>query len=366
MVLKVSNGANNSIPMLQLALDYVSLPSAIAMAVEVAPYVDIIEIGTPLCKAAGIEAVRAIREVCPDNLILADLKTPDVGDLEAKMAFEAGADMMTVIGGAAIATVELAVKTAKEMGKEMLMELTGVRDILARAAEWKQVGVERMVYHRGWDEQAFDRQWEDEDKVVIRQLIDMGFKITVTGGITVDLLPFFQDLPVSIIIAGRAIHKAPDPAASASQFRSTIAWLWGGSQALGANNGINTVAEVAAEAIRWGVSEMGLLLTVDGRDCPGCDSPQRFCQGTITTIHCPDGINVNDWVQRMTQIIDDSNAFGRASANTFYLDPVQLPDFSPNRVIDLLVATGNALRQLGCQVNVNAGVGTANQILGVL
>jgi hypothetical protein len=126
------------------------------------------------------------------------------------------------------------------------------------------------------------------------------------------------------------------------------------------------VADVAAEAIRWGISEMGLLLTVDGRDCPGCDSPQRFCQGTITTIYCPDGINVNDWVQCMTQIIDDSNAFGRASANTFYLDPVQLPNFSPNRVIDLLVATGNALRQLGCQVNVNAGVGTANQILGVL
>ncbi len=31
--------------------------------------------------------------------ILADFKTPDVGGLEAKMAFDAGADMMTVIGG---------------------------------------------------------------------------------------------------------------------------------------------------------------------------------------------------------------------------------------------------------------------------
>ena len=118
----VSN-ATAPVPLLQVALDYFSLPPAIAMAVKVAPYVDVIEIGTPLCKAAGIEAVRAIREVCPDNLILADLKTPDVGDLEAKMAFDAGADFMTVIGGAALATVELAVKTAREMGKEMLTQL---------------------------------------------------------------------------------------------------------------------------------------------------------------------------------------------------------------------------------------------------
>ena len=114
------------------------------------------------------------------------------------------------------------------MGKEMLMELTGVRDIIARAKEWKQVGVQRMVYHRGWDEQTFHREWSEDDKHTIRQLIDMGFKVTVTGGITVELLPFFQDLPVSIIIAGRAIHQAKDPAASAHEMRSAIARLWGG------------------------------------------------------------------------------------------------------------------------------------------
>jgi len=372
MVPREFNDANSSIPLLQVALDYFSLPPAIAMAVKVAPYVDVIEIGTPLCKAAGIEAVRAIREVCPDNLVLADLKTPDVGDLEAKMAFDAGADFMTVIGGAALATVELAVKTARSMGKEMLMELTGVRDILARAEEWKQLGVERMVYHRGWDEQTFDRQWEEEDKVVIRQLIDMGFKITVTGGITVDLLPFFQELPVSIIIAGRAIHQAPDPAASAHEFRSTIHRLWGASRAIspGANgastNGNAFLIDAAPKAIRWGVSEMGLLLTVDGRECPGCDSPNRFCEGTITTIHSPDGVNVDNLVQSITQIFGQSRAFGRAANNAFYLDPAQLSDPSPAKIIDLLLATGNALRQLGYRVDVNAGIGVANQILGSL
>ena len=199
------------VPMLQIAMDYITLPPALAMAVKVASEVDIIEIGTPLCKAAGLEAIRSMREIVPDKLILADFKSPDVGGLEAKMAFDAGADMMTVIGGAALATVEQALDMAHKMGKEMLMELTGVRDIIARAKEWREMGVERMVYHRGWDEQTANRQWEENDRTTVRQLIDMGFKITVTGGITTEKLPFFQSLPVSVVICGRGIRETADP-----------------------------------------------------------------------------------------------------------------------------------------------------------
>ncbi len=101
--------------------------------------------------------------------VLADFKSPDVGGLEAKMAFDAGADMMTVIGETALATVESALEAAKAARKEMLMELTGVRDILLARQGWRQIGVERMVYHRGWDEQTFARQWVEEDRTVIRR-----------------------------------------------------------------------------------------------------------------------------------------------------------------------------------------------------
>jgi 3-dehydro-L-gulonate-6-phosphate decarboxylase len=358
----------SSIPLLQVALDFTSLPAALAVALQVAPEIDVIEIGTPLCKAAGMEAVRAVREVCPDKLILADVKSPDVGGLEAQMAFDAGADMMTVIGGAPLATVKAALDVARQRGKEMLMELTGVRDIMARAREWRQLGVERMVYHRGWDEQAADREWTQDDLVTVRQLIDMGFKVTVTGGLTADLLPFFQGLPVSIIIAGRAIHQAEDPRAAAHELRTTIARLWGGvgspvPSSVGMAAGFS-VADTAAKAIRWGVSEMGLLLTIDGRDCPGCDSPARFCQGTRVDVYVPQGIRAADVVQAITRTFGASGAFGQVGANVFYLDPARLADLSPGRVVDLLNATGNALRQLGCQVDVSAGVGVANRILG--
>lgn len=217
----------SSVPLLQCAMDYISLWPALAMSLNVAPEVDIIEIGTPLCKAAGLDAIRAVREVLPDKLILADFKTPDVGGLEAKMAFDAGADMMTVIGGAALATVASALEAARTAGKEMLMELTGVRDILARASEWREIGVERMVYHRGWDEQAFSRQWVEEDLDTVRRLIDMGFKVTVTGGITRDTLSFFQPLDVSIVICGRGIREASNPLLAAREFRCEMQKIWG-------------------------------------------------------------------------------------------------------------------------------------------
>jgi 3-dehydro-L-gulonate-6-phosphate decarboxylase len=356
-------------PLLQIAMDYTSLSKALVMATLVAPEVDIIEIGTPLCKAAGLEAIRAMREVCPDKLILADFKTPDVGGLEATMAFDAGADMVTVIGGAAMPTVEQALAVARQRGKEMLMELTGVRDILARAAEWRQIGVDRIVYHREWDAQSAGREWTEDDKDIIRKLIDMGYKVTVTGGMTIDLLPFFADLPVSVLICGRGIRETPDPRASARQMRLALINLWSGSSFAPSSSNITSptisLADLAAKAIRWGVSDMGLSLIVDGRECPGCDSPRRFCLGTKTDIQCPDNLRADDIVRGLARIMNSDGTFGRLSESAFFLDPAQFSDLSRNRVVELLNATGITLGQLGYPVDTNAGIKAANQVLGI-
>jgi 3-dehydro-L-gulonate-6-phosphate decarboxylase len=354
-------------PMLQLALDYISLPPALVMAAQVASEVDIIEIGTPLCKAAGIEAVRAVREICPKNLILADLKTPDVGGLEAAMAFDAGADMMTVIGGATLATIQQALEVAHQRGKQVLMELTGVRDIVERAAEWRPLGVDWIVYHREWDAQAAGRLWTDADKAIIRQLIDMGFKVTATGGMTMDLLPFFADLPITALICGRGIRESRDPHAAAHEMRLALADLWSktpGASSSGTPAAASSLANQAVKAVRWGVSEMGLSLVIDGRDCPGCDSALRLCLGTQTEIQCPGCMRAEEVVRRLAQVVNANGAFGLVSESAFFLDPTQLGDLSRNRVIDLLNATGTSLQNLGYPVDISAGIKAANLVFG--
>jgi len=215
------------LPLIQLALDFFSLPPALAVTQLVKDQVDVIEIGTPLSKASGMLAVQTIRELCPDKLILADIKSPDVGGGEAKMAFDAGADWMTVLGAAPLETVRLAFEeAASRPGKEMFIELTGIRDILARANEWREIGVERMVYHRGWDEGNISRTWTQQDLDTIRTLIEMGFKVSVAGGIDLDILRFFQGLDISVFIIGRAIYGAPNPTEMAQKFRTLIAELW--------------------------------------------------------------------------------------------------------------------------------------------
>ena len=356
----------NTTPLLQVALDYISLPPALVMAALVGPEVDIIEIGTPLCKAAGLEAIRAMREICPDKLILADFKTPDVGGLEATMAFDAGADIITVIGGAAIATVKEAYAVARDRDKIMMMELTGVRDIVARATEWRRMGIDRIVYHREWDAQTAGREWGEEDKVIIRQLIDMGYKVTITGGLTLDLLPFFADLPAAVLICGRSIREAPDPRAAARQIRLAIADIWSGSSSTTpAPRMKSATADRAAKAVRWGVSEMGLSLTVDGRDCPGCNSQDRFCHGSRTDIRMPLGVDSQQFIRQLMTNMGpgESQAIGIDAPGSFYLDVGALSQINEKNVLGLLSATSGALQKMGQPTNTRAAMTAAHEIL---
>jgi 3-dehydro-L-gulonate-6-phosphate decarboxylase len=331
------------------------------MAQLVGKEVEAIEIGTPLTKAEGMRAVAAVRELCPDNIILADVKSPDVGGLEAKICFNAGADWMTVLGAAPLATVELALQEAKARpGKEAIIELTGIRDILARAREWRSIGMERMVYHRGWDEGNRSRLWEPSDRATIQELIRMGFKVSVAGGLGLDMIPFFRGVDISVFIIGRAIREAADPVAEARRFRALINQYWGGGGGDGLSN-----ADHAAKAVRWGISEMGLMLTVDGRDCPGCDAPGRFCHGTRTEIQVPDGIDHQVLVNRIAAGLDMAGGAtaGWTQPGTFYLDVAGLPRLNEPAVIGLLATTAQALNTLGRHVDTGSVLNIAQSVL---
>jgi len=348
-------------PLIQLALDYFDLAPALAMAQIVHKEVDILEIGTPLSKGGGMLAVKTIRELCPDNLILADIKSPDVGGGEAKMAFDAGADWMTVLGAAPLDTIKLALEEANSRpGKEMFIELTGIRDIIARAMEWRSIGIERMVYHRGWDEGNLSRSWDENDLATIQELTRMGFQISVAGGLGLDMIPFFQGIDISVFIIGRAIRETPDPAATARKFRAAINQYWSGSL-----SPTDRYEDTAAKAIRWGISEMGLNLTVDGRDCPGCNSPARFCTESKTEILPPAGINSQDLVDLIQANLGpgEKGSVGQDSSKSFYLDVGQLSQLSSNNVLGLLTATSAALNHSGAAADIGAAMTAAQNIL---
>ena len=112
-------------PLLQLALDHTSLQTAQRDVALLADHVDIVEAGTILCLTEGLPAVRALREQCPDKIIVADWKVADAGETLAEQAFGAGANWMTIICAAPLATVERGHEVALRRGGEIQMELFG-------------------------------------------------------------------------------------------------------------------------------------------------------------------------------------------------------------------------------------------------
>lgn len=84
-----------------------------------------------------------------------------------------------------------------------------------------------MVYHRSRDAQAAGIAWSEADIDAIRRLADMGFKVTVTGGLALEDLPLFKGIPIHVFIAGRSIRDAASPVEAAREFKRRIAQLWG-------------------------------------------------------------------------------------------------------------------------------------------
>ena len=204
---------------LQLAMDVLTTADALALAGKVAPYVDIIELGTPLIKAEGLRAVTAIKQAHPDKIVFADLKTMDTGELEADIAFTAGADLVTVLGTAGDSTIIGAVKAATAHGKGVVVDLIGVADKETRAREVRAFGVEFVEMHAGLDEQA-------EEGFTLQTLLtdgtNSGVAFSVAGGVNASTIASVQQSGASVAVAGGAIYGASDPAAAAAELRAAI------------------------------------------------------------------------------------------------------------------------------------------------
>ena len=204
---------------LQVAIDLLTTEAALELAGKVAEYVDIIELGTPLIKAEGLSAVTAIKNAHPDKLVFADLKTMDAGELEADIAFTAGADLVTVLGAADDSTIAGAVKAAKAHNKGVVVDLIGIADKVTRAKEVRALGAKFVEMHAGLDEQA-------KPGYDLNGLLSAGEQarvpFSVAGGVNLTTIAAVQRAGAEVAVAGGAIYGATDPALAAKELRDAI------------------------------------------------------------------------------------------------------------------------------------------------
>ncbi|WP_045730830.1 3-hexulose-6-phosphate synthase [Pseudarthrobacter chlorophenolicus] len=204
---------------LQVAIDLLAVEDALELAGKVAEYVDIIELGTPLIKAAGLSAVTAIKDAHPDKTVFADMKTMDAGELEADIAFKAGADLVSVLGSADDSTIAGAVKAAKAHNKGIVVDLIGVPDKATRAREARALGATFIEFHAGLDEQA--KPGFDLDGL-LRAGKEAQVPFSVAGGVKAGTIAAVQAAGADVAVAGGAIYGAADPALAAKELLAAI------------------------------------------------------------------------------------------------------------------------------------------------
>ncbi|MCI5760878.1 MAG: 3-keto-L-gulonate-6-phosphate decarboxylase UlaD [Ligilactobacillus agilis] len=211
-----------SLPNLQIACDHSDLASALKDIKNVGDVVDIIEAGTILILQGGQEVIKCFRALYPDKRIIADTKCADAGSTVAKNCADAGADWMTCICCATIPTMKAANREIDEVQVELYGDWT-----YEQAQQWLDAGISQVIYHQSRDALLAGETWGEKDLNKVRKLVDMGFRVSVTGGLNVDTLKLFKGVNVYTFIAGRGITQAENPRQAAINFKEEIKRIWG-------------------------------------------------------------------------------------------------------------------------------------------
>jgi len=200
-------------PRLQVALDLTSLEEALRIAkIAWDNGAEILEAGTPLIKSVGLRAVKALRENFPEAIIVADMKTMDTGFLEAKLAHEAGADIMTVLSVASNHTINEALMYGRKHGLIVAVDLISHPNPLARAAELDRMNVDILISHLGIDVQKkLGITVADRSQVVSKIRKVFSKCLAVAGGIKPGKAKILVKSGANIVIVGSAITKSSEP-----------------------------------------------------------------------------------------------------------------------------------------------------------
>jgi len=202
-------------PRLQVALDLLSIDEALKIAKEAWDNgAEILEAGTPLIKKEGMCAVKALRNNFPEAIIVADMKTMDVGGLETKIAHEAGADIVTVLAVANNATIVEALEYARKHNVLIMADLIAHPNPEARVIELAKIGIDILGIHLGIDVQKrLEITASSIATIEMTQRIRRIFKkpIAVAGGLRPGKIAPLVKAGANIVIVGSAITKSPNP-----------------------------------------------------------------------------------------------------------------------------------------------------------
>lgn len=203
---------------LQVALDLLSVEKALEILNQIQDYIDIVEIGTPLMISEGCQAVRMIKEKIPDKIVFADIKVMDGGSIVPKIAFTAGADMVSVLAVADNHTIKATIDCAKEYFGKVLVDMCSVPDMTLRGQEIDEMGADYVCVHVGYDVQSMGIDPVEE----LRRIATMKTKKAIAGGIRLETFEAAVQSDADVIIVGGGLYNQPDIVSTAWKMRAIL------------------------------------------------------------------------------------------------------------------------------------------------
>ncbi len=203
-------------PYLQVAMDLVDMRQVERVLSEL-PQNDhlLIEAGTPLIKKFGLSVIGEIRKLRPNAFIIADLKTLDTGNLEARMAADAGADAVVISGLAPVSTIEKAIKETKKTGIYTVVDMLNVDDPVG-LIERLAVKPDVVELHRAIDAEGSEHAWGNI--AAIKEAGGKKMLVATAGGIRQHVVKKALASGADILVVGRAITASKNIQHSAEEF----------------------------------------------------------------------------------------------------------------------------------------------------
>lgn len=207
------------LPPIQIALDLLDLPRAIRIAEEAVKGIleetgddsrAWVELGTPLIKSEGMNAIREMREKFPQLTICADMKTMDAGATEVEMAAKAGANVVFVLGCSPDSCISEAVLAAKKYGVKLAADLISVTEPEKRAVELEKMGVDIVNIHVGLDQQVLGIKPVELVRKIAAAISGKAM-ISAAGGLNSETAVQAWEAGADIIIVGGSLYKAASP-----------------------------------------------------------------------------------------------------------------------------------------------------------
>ena len=206
-------------PLLQLAFDMLTTSDALEAIVEVYPFFDIAEVGTPLIIEEGLSALEALKKKYPEKGYLADLKIMDAGYIEASSAFRRGADIVTVLAAADDQTIEGALRAASEYERKIMIDLINAPAPACRAKHLEELGAPILCVHT-----AFDRQSSQAEAMAdledVRAVVSC--ELALAGGLDLSTTRTALEVGADIVIVGGAVLRQEDRRRAASDLYSVV------------------------------------------------------------------------------------------------------------------------------------------------